>query len=556
MKNIVAGVLKKQVPLDESEIYNLIEIPPAPEMGDYAFPCFSLAKIYKKNPNQIALELKDKLKLPKEIESVKVEGAYLNFFVDKNILVKNIIGEILKKKDNFGKLKLKSKKVLIEFPSPNTNKPLHLGHLRNMAIGESVSRILEFNNMKLTRVNLNNDRGIHICKSMLAYKKFGKNKKPNKKSDHFVGDFYVLFSQKSKIDKNLEEQAQDMLKKWEDGDKETVLLWKKMNNWALTGFKETYKLFGININKEYYESQLYKKGKEIILDGLKKGIFEKRNDNAVIMKLEEGEKVLLRPDGTSIYITQDLYLAKLKDQQYHPDLSIYVTGNEQNYHFDVLFSIIKKLNFPFAEKLKHLSYGMVFLPEGKMKSREGKVVDADDLIKEVSELVKKELISRHKLSKIELEKRSLKIALAAIKYYLLKVDSNKSIIFNSEESINFEGDTGPYLQYSYARASSILKKAKPKNKSTEIKKLEPKEIELVKKLSEFQEIVLKSYGNLNPSSVANYSCQLAQTFNEFYHECSVINSENENFRISLVKSFRIVLKNSLYLLGIDVLDEM
>jgi len=366
-----------------------------------------------------------------------------------------------------------------------------------------------------------------------------------------------MFNKKSKTDKELEVQAQELLQQWEKGDKKTIALWKKMNKWALEGFKETYKNFNIKLDKNYYESEMYKKGKEIILAGLKKGIFKKRLDNAIMINLggKLGEKILLRADGTSVYITQDLYLAKLKFKN-NLDNSIYITGNEQDYHFSVLTKIIKKLGWPFADKLKHLSYGMVFLPEGKMKSREGTVVDADNLIKKVQDLVKKELKSREKLSQKELESRSSKIALSAIKYFLLKIDVKKNMVFNPQESINFEGDTGPYLQYSYARASSILRKAKTKPGKFKIKELKPKEIELTKKLSQFPEIVLSSYNNLNPSHIANYSYQLAKTFSEFYHECPVINNDNEKFRLALVQSFRYVLKNSLNLLGIDVLEKM
>jgi arginyl-tRNA synthetase len=466
----------------------------------------------------------------------------------------------LSKKDNFGKLDKNNKKIMVEFPSPNTNKPLHLGHLRNMSIGESISRICEFNGFGVIRSNLNNDRGIHICKSMLAYQKFGKNKKPSKKmkSDHFVGNFYVLFNEKLKQDKRLEEEAKELLQKYESGDKKTLELWKKMNEWAFDGFNLTYKKFGIRFDKEYYESNLYEKGKEIILDGLHKNIFKKNDEGAIIIDLKDkglGEKVLLRADGTSIYITQDIYLAKLKFEEFGLEKSIYVVANEQDYHFNVLFEILEKLGIASKEKLKHLSYGMVFLPTGKMKSREGIVVDADDLIEGIRKLMEKELRLREKLSKRELKKRSLKIALSAIKYFLLKIDAKKNMMFNPEESINLEGNTGPYLLYSYARASSILKKANAEKKF-EIGEMEKQETELIKKISNFKEIITKAYSSLNPSLIANYSYDLAQTFNEFYHDCPVLGSEKEAFRLKLVEAFRQILKNSLYLLGIDVLERM
>ena len=564
MKEEIIKLLVNSTGLKKEEIENKITIPPSSELGDYAFPCFILAGKMKKNPALIAEELAKKISksLPKEIEKVIAVSGYVNFFLNKNILAEETINEILKKKDKFSS-RNEGKKIMIEFASPNTNKPLHLGHLRNMSIGESVSRLLEFQGNKIIRATLNNDRGIHICKSMLAYKLYGKNKTPEKekiKSDHFVGDFYVLFNKKVAENPGLEEQAQEMLRKLEAGDKETRKLLEKMNKWALDGFKETYRLFGIKFDKEYYERNIYDKAKEIVQLGLKKGIFQKKSDGAVVINLDKeglGEKILLRTDGTSIYITQDLYLAKLKDEEYNLDESIYVVANEQNYHFQVLFSILKKLNFKFTEKLYHLSYGMVNLPEGRMKSREGKVVDADNLIEEMKELAKKELEKRYKLNKKELEERALKIALASIKYFLLKVDKTKDMLFNPEEAISFEGDTGPYLQYSYARASSILRKAKIKEiKSAKFNQLEDKEIELVKKLNEFSSILNQAYTHLNPNLICNYSLELAHSFNEFYHSCPVIGNENEKQRMALVQTFRIIIRNCLNLLNIETLEEM
>ena len=585
MKRVISLILQKAIQksfnfkLTIQEIENLIEIPPESLMGDFAFPCFFLSSKLKKSPQEITLKIKKEIKkLPKEISEIKVLGPYLNFFVNKKILAVNLIKEILQNKKYGSNNYEKMKKTSVEFPSPNTNKPLHLGHLRNMAIGESISRILEFSGGKVFRNSLNNDRGVHICKSMIAYEKYGENKTPEsvkKKSDHFVGDYYVLFSEKKISDEEIQEMlrgweratSQEKLKKSitergrEQGDKKILALWKKMNKWALDGFKETYKKYEIRLDKEYFESKIYLQGKEIIEQGLKKGIFKRKNDGSIFIDLNNeklGEKIVLRADGTSIYITQDLYLAKLKFDELKIDRSIYVVGNEQDYHFNVLVAILKKLKFNFADKIKHLSYGMVVLPEGRMKSREGKVVDADDLIEEVQNLAKKELISRSALSQKELNSRSLKIALASIKYFLLKTDIKKDMLFNPEESIRFDGDTGPYIQYSYARANSILKKSKIKNNLNkfEIETLHPAEIELIKKLSQFKEIVLKAYETLNPSLIAHYSYQLAQNFNEFYHSCPVVDSKEEEFRIKLVKSFMQILKNSLNLLGIETLDEM
>lgn len=565
MKTKVIDSLKSGLKLmdfkETLDFEKLIEIPKENKNGDFAFPCFVLAKVLKSSPVKIAEELVEKLDKT-NFEKVIVIGPYINFFLNRKKLAQEIILKIDKEKENFGKSDIgKGKSVMLEFPSPNTNKPLHLGHLRNMSIGESTSRIYEANGFKVIRTSLNNDRGIHICKSMLAYKKWGEGKTPeseNKKSDHFVGDYYVKYNTEFKKDESLEKEAQEMLKKWEEGDSETIELWEKMNKWAFDGFNETFSKFGIKLDREFFESEIYKHGKEIILDGLKKGVFTKREDGAVIIDLEKeglGEKVLLRSDGTAIYITQDIYLAKLKFDEYKIDESMYVVGNEQEYHFQVLFSILDKLGICDKDKLTHISYGMVNLPEGKMKSREGTVVDADNLIQELRDSVIKGLKKRGNFDPKTSEEKSLKLALAAIKYFLLKVDFKKSMVFNPKESISFEGDTGPYLEYSYARASSILRK-KAAGKFSMPEKLEEKELNLILKLNEFSTVVYDSYRQKNPALVANYSYKLAQMFNEFYHACPVIDSENEDFRLNLVKSFRQVLKNGLALLGIETLEEM
>jgi arginyl-tRNA synthetase len=567
MKDLISDILlkaikKEGVSLKKEEILKLIEIPPSHEMGDYAFPCFFLSGKLKASPQNIAIKIRENIEdYPKDFEDIQTSGPYINFFLDRRTMALNLIKEIKSQGDNYGRLNTTKQNTMVEFPSPNTNKPLHLGHLRNMTIGESVSRMLEFTGDKVIRANLNNDRGIHICKSMAAYEFYGKGKTPkteNKKSDHFVGDFYVMFNKKEKENAEMEKESHDLLLKWENGDKGVVKLWTTMNKWALDGFKQTYSRFGIKHDVEFFESEIYKSGKEIVEKGLKDKILIKKEDGAIVADLSKeglGEKVLLRADGTSIYMTQDLYLAKLKAEQYKVNKSIYVVGNEQDYHFQVLFTILKKLGFNFSG-LHHLSYGMVNLPEGRMKSREGTVVDADDLIDEVQTLVKKELQSRDKMSSKLLEERSLKITLAAIKYILLRVDTKKDMIFNPKESIDFEGDTGPYILYSYARASSILKKLKKPMKPFPLEEMEDKEIALVKKLSEFKDILTKSVNELNPSIMANYTYHLSQIFNEFYHECPVIASHKESFRINLVTSFRQIVKTSLYLLGIEPLEKM
>jgi len=569
MKEMVFGILKEalkkiEVKFEEDKIKSSIEVPKDYSKGDFAFPCFVLASTMKMPPHEIAIQIREAIgNPPLDFESIETEGAYINFFSNRKILALRIISKIKRLGSNFGKSDFgKKEKVMVEFPSPNTNKPLHLGHLRNMSIGESISRISEFNGEKIIRTNLNNDRGIHICKSMLAYKKWGKGKKPSKKikSDHLVGDFYVKYSKKEKVDPKIEKEAHDMLGKWESGDKETILLWKKMNKWALDGFKETYKNFGIKHDKEYFESNIYTKGREISLKGVEKGIFEKIEDGSVKLDLKKeglGEKYLLRADGTSLYITQDIYLAYLKQKEFHLTKSYYVVGNEQNYHFDVLFNVLKKLEITL-NGLKHVSYGMVNLPEGKMKSREGIVVDADDLLQKMKKLAEKEIIKRGKISKKELEKRSHLISLAAIKYFLLKVDSKKDMLFNPKESISFDGNTGPYLLYSYARANSIIRKSRMKKipNFKVPKELNQKEIDLVLKMNEFEKACFESYKQLNPSIIANYSYEIAKVFNEFYHALPVLDSKEKDFRINLVNAFKETLKNSLNLLGIEVLEVM
>ncbi|MEM4703251.1 MAG: arginine--tRNA ligase [Candidatus Pacearchaeota archaeon] len=527
---------------------------PKENYGDYAFPCFSLAKKLKKNPIEVAKDLANKIKPSKEIEKVVALHGYLNFFIDKEIMIKKILKKVL------GEEKRKKKKdiILVESPGPNTNKPLHVGHLRNLFIGDSIARIFEFLGYRVKRVDIINNRGIHICKSMLAYQKWGKNRKPDKKPDHFVGQFYVLFSQKAKENPELEKEAQELLRKWEQQDKKTLKLWKKMNSWAMQGIQKTYRLLNFRHDKQYFESETYKKGKEIVLQGLKKGIFKKSDDGSVFVDLKElGKKVLLRGDETSIYITQDIGLAKKRYEDYKFSKMFYVVASEQDYHFKCLFKILNLLGYKWARNLVHLSYGMVNLPSGKMKSREGTVIDADDLISEVLEGAKKELIKRYKLSKQKLKTRSLAIAIAAIKFALLKVDIKKNILFDKKEALDFEGFSGPYLQYSYARASSILKKIKNKKSKKNFKNLNESEINLVKKLSEFPSTIERTARELKPDILAIYSYELAQLFSNFYHTCPVSQAKEERGRrILIVLAFKKIMKNCLNLLGIEAIEEM
>ncbi len=533
-----------------------LERPPKGIEADLALPCFALATGRKKNPNDIAKELAEKMKPHGLIKEIRAEGPYVNFYADWNKIGNEILVDILS--GNYGKGSPKKEKIMVEYSSPNSNKPLHIGHLRNDSIGMAMSNILEFSGYGVVRANLINDRGVHICQAMLAYKKWGKGKLAKAKPDHFVGDFYVLYHQKLKEHPELKDDVQKMLVKWESGDKATRVLWMKINNWAISGFKETYKLFGSRFDVFFLESQFYDKAKKILEEGLEKGVFYKNDKGALVAALKSHglpDKIVLREDRTSIYITNDLALTKHKFEKYNISRAIWVVASEQNLYFKQLFAIFKKLGYKFADDCFHLSYGLVNLPEGKMKSREGKVVDADELIEQVKELALHEVNKRYKLPKKESGERAMKIALAAIKYYLISLEPVKDIMFMPEKAVSFEGDTGPYLQYTYARARSILRKSGRKIAFKEIE-LEDKEISIAKHLSQYPWIVKKCAHELKPHYLANYLFELATVFNEFYHASKVIGTEREKELLTLVAAAAEVLKSGLSLLGIDVLEEM
>lgn len=568
----LALAVEKAVPsLRLGEAESLLENPPDKSMGDFALPCFKLSAVLKKPPAVIAQELHGKIALPEGFESAKASGPYLNFFLAQKALVKDSVSKVLKEKKSFGSSKEgKGKKVMVEFCSPNTNKPLHIGHLRNLFLGECFSRLFETQGFKTVRAVLLNDRGVHICKGMIAFEKWCKGSSPKKagvKSDHFVGDCYVLFSQKAAQNPELEQEALQMLNAWEKGNKSVLELWEKMDSWAVKGMQETWKKLGISFGKTYRESQIYTKGRDIILEGLSKGFFEKDESGAVFADLEPhglGKKFLLRSDGTSIYMTQDIFLAgqKFKDFK-NLQQSIYVVASEQDLHFRQLFAILKILGLGFAEKCRHVSYGMVNLPEGRMKSREGKVVDADDLIAELEALAQVELVKRYpSIQQKELEKRKEAIALSALKFHLLKVEAQKDFVFNPAESISFEGETGPYLLYSVARAKSILRKA-PKpllsgKPAFELLKLES-EKELASLISRLPETLQQSLRNYSPHILCHYLLKLAASFNSYYHETPVLNSESAQVsksRLALVKSVELSLEKGLNALGIECLEEM
>jgi arginyl-tRNA synthetase len=558
ISELLSGIGLNQINLD---------VPPKEDMGDFAFPCFTLAKEYKKSPPEIAKDIETKIKdkLPEGI-TTKVIGPYLNFFINQANIVEDIINNI--QKNNFGIKPNKKEIVLIESPGPNTNKPLHLGHLRNILLGTSISEILKTQGKEIHIVNIVNDRGVHICKSMLAYKKYGDNKKPEdvkRKSDHFVGDFYVKYAQEEKSNPELENEVQEMLVKWESGDKEIIELWKLMNKWALDGFKETYAKLNFTIEKEYYESNSYLKGKEIVINGLNKGIFEKNKEGAVVINLEDknlGEKILLRANNTSVYITQDLYVAQKRYEDYSFDEMIYIVGNEQEYHFKVLFEIFRKLGWKFADKCYHFSYGMVELPDGKMKSREGNVVDTDDLIDEVTSIAKQEVKNRYKdIEEKEADKRAEVIAKGAIRFFFLKFDPVRNFIFNPKESLSFEGETGPYVQYAYARICSIFNKLE---QEIDIEKANLKLLDtdadkrLLKLLSNYPIILEDSAKNYKPSTLCHYLIDLASCFNGYYRDNQILKSDKDTMlaRLALIDSVRIIIKSGLKLLGIEVLEQM
>ncbi len=563
IKDCLATFLAKELKLDRQKVLSILETPPDPKMGDLAFPCFELAKIKKKAPPVIAIELAQTLKFPSEIERVAATGPYLNFFINRSFLVEQVLEEVKKKKEEYGQSAHFKEKAVVEFAGPNTNKPLHLGHLRNIFLGQAVCSILSVQGFKVTPVNIVNDRGAHICKSMLAYQKWGNNAKPDKKGDHYVGDWYVKYANEEKTHPEMEEEIREMLRKWEESDPEVKALWKKMNGWVLQGFAETFKRIGVKFDKEYYESDFYDKGKDLVEQGVKKGVFIKKPDGEILAELEPYKlpnKIVLRSDGTTIYITQDMALARIRFQDYKMDRMIYVVANEQNLHFQQLFKMLELLEFPFAKNCFHLSYGMVTLPEGKMKSREGTVIDADDILDEMERLAKEEIQERHELDEKKAKERAVQIGHGALRFFILKYDHVKDIIFNPKESLSFEGETGPYVQYAHARICSILRK----HGSAVASKIEwsllkaPEEAELVKALGKFKEVTLAAAEQYKPHLVARYLLDLAQLFNEYYHKHQVITADEAltKARIHLIDSVRQVLKNGLNLLLIEAPEEM
>lgn len=559
--------------------------------GHLTLVVFPFLKISKKNPEQTAQEIGEWLAHNTDIVThFNVIKGFLNLVISSDCWI-DLLNDI-NSDDNYGIIAERENAplVMIEYSSPNTNKPLHLGHIRNNLLGFALAEVIKANGNRVVKTNIVNDRGIHICKSMLAWQKWGNGETPQssgKKGDHLVGDYYVQFDKHYKAeladlkakgvsDKDAEAQselmgeAREMLRRWEAGDAEIVALWEEMNSWVYAGFDETYKVLGVDFDKIYYESQTYLEGKDVVLSGLDKGVFFRKEDGSVWADLTDvglDQKLLLRADGTSVYMTQDIGTAKIRFDDYPIDKMIYVVGNEQNYHFQVLSILLDRLGFEFGKGLLHFSYGMVELPEGKMKSREGTVVDADDLVAEMVSTAKEtsqELGKLDGISEQEANHIARTVGLGALKYFILKVDPKKNMTFNPKESIDFNGNTGPFIQYTYARIQSLLRKAKNANFACSEKvssglELSKKEEGLIQIVADYAVTVKQAGDEYNPALIANYVYDLVKEYNQFYHDYSILKEENEAlrvFRLTLSQNVAKVVKSAMSLLGIEVPERM
>ena len=554
--------------------------------GNIPLVVFPFVKAARKAPAQVAAEIGEKLKADGSglIASFNAVQGFLNLVIDDTFWVKQL--QSIDSEAEYGRQPKRNKLMMVEYSSPNTNKPLHLGHVRNNLLGYSIAQIQEANGWNVVKTNIVNDRGIHICKSMLAWLKFGNGETPEtsgKKGDHLIGDYYVRFDKEykaqiaelmaagkdeetAKREAPLMLEAQEMLRKWEANDPEIRGLWAKMNEWVYAGFDETYKRMGVAFDKIYYESNTYLEGKSEVEKGLKSGQFYRREDGSVWADLAKDgldEKLLLRSDGTSVYMTQDIGTAKLRFQDYPIDKMVYVVGNEQEYHFKVLSILLDRLGFPFGKELVHFSYGMVELPNGKMKSREGTVVDADDLMDKMVEDAKE--ISKDKVNTLqgitpeEADEIARKVGLGALKYFILKVDPRKNMLFNPAESIDFNGNTGPFIQYTYARIKSVLRKAEDIQSSAISSQLEDKELGLIQRLCEYPATVRTAGDEFSPAVICNYAYALACDFNSFYHDLSILNepdAEKRALRLLLAKNVAKVLQSAMALLGIEMPERM
>ena len=557
IKQAIIKLLKKETQLENIEL----ESPPNPEMGDFAFPCFPLASTLKKAPNEIAEELAEKLEPPKGVERIQATGPYLNFFITSSDLAENICKQILKEKEKFGKLKTKKETVMVEFFHANTHKGIHIGHLRNISLGESLSRILEAAGKKVIRVNYQGDIGPHVAKCLWGYLK-NKKKEPKTQRGTWLGHIYTQAHQATKKSKKAEQEVKEINKKLYAKDKEFLELWKKTRKWCLDDFEDLYKEFGVKFNRLYFESEADPLGKEEVQKALKKNI-AKESDGAIIFDFEEdnlGIYVAITGDGTPTYQTKELGLALLKQKEYKFDKSVHVVGSEQELFFRQVFKTYELMKSPMARISKHLAYGLVMLPEGKMSSREGTMVLYDDLLEKIKAAAEKEIKRRHKkLSKKEIEKRAATISFGALKYGMIARENQKTLVFDWDQALAFEGNTGPYIQYAHARCNSIIQKAEsklPKDIHYELLTTE-EEKALLKLLATFEERI-EAAANYKPYLLAHYLYDLAQSFNNFYHKHQV-NSENpdlSNARLALVAAIQQVLANGLQLLGIEAPQEM
>lgn len=601
-KEVSTAVLKAVKELYGQEVSeNMVQLQKTKSTfeGNLTLVVFPFVKTSRKKPEDTAQEIGDLLVRDcPAVASYNVVKGFLNLTIAAPAWVALLNDINTDAKYGEQEAKADSPLVMIEYSSPNTNKPLHLGHVRNNLLGWSLAQIMEANGNRVVKTNIVNDRGIHICKSMLAWQKWGNGATPEstgKKGDHLIGDFYVAFDkhyreevaqlkaqymaegidnekaeEKAKAEAPLIKEAHDMLVKWEQGDKEVRGLWEMMNNWVYAGFDETYKALGVGFDKIYYESNTYLEGKKKVEEGLDKGLFFRKEDNSVWADLtNEGldQKLLLRSDGTSVYMTQDIGTADLRFRDYPIDKMIYVVGNEQNYHFQVLSLLLDRLGFKWGKDLVHFSYGMVELPSGKMKSREGTVVDADDLIATMIEDARKtsdELGKFHDMTEAEKQEIARIVGLGALKYFILKVDARKNMLFNPEESIDFNGNTGPFIQYTHARIRSILRKAEaegiaiPTTLSTDAP-LNEKEIHLIQKMDEFKVAVKDAGENYNPAGIANYCYELTKEFNQFYHDYSILSADTDiekTTRLVIAKNVAKTIKNAMALLGIEVPERM
>ena len=554
--------------------------------GNITLVVFPFVKMARKAPQMVAAEIGEWLSTnaAQLVAKYNAVQGFLNLSIADSFWVEQL--QAIDAEAAYGKQPDRNQLMMVEYSSPNTNKPLHLGHVRNNLLGYSVAKIQEANGWKVVKTNIVNDRGIHICKSMLAWLKFGNGETPEtsgKKGDHLIGDYYVRFDveykkqiaelvangmdeETAKREAPLIQEAQAMLRKWEANDPEVRALWEKMNEWVYAGFDETYQQMGVSFDKIYYESTTYLEGKSEVEKGLAAGEFYRREDGSVWANLEKDgldEKLLLRSDGTSVYMTQDIGTAKLRYQDYPIDKMVYVVGNEQEYHFKVLSILLDRLGFPFGKELVHFSYGMVELPNGKMKSREGTVVDADDLmdkmIGDAKEISKDKVNTLQGITEEEANEIARKVGLGALKYFILKVDPRKNMLFNPAESIDFNGNTGPFIQYTYARIQSVLRKAETAEEVGSLETLEEKELTLIQRLTEYPSIVRAAGDEFSPAIICNYAYALACDFNSFYHDLSILNepdAQKRALRLLLAKNVAKVLNAAMSLLGIEMPERM